>query len=61
MLTETTLREFSLEALYELMVLKLEEFEQLEENQENLTLRILQRNELELIQKLIDERNGDIP
>jgi hypothetical protein len=56
MLTENALQEFSVEALFELMALTLEDFEQLEENQKDLKLRILKRNELELIQKLIDEK-----
>jgi len=56
MFTEPTLKDFSLNVLYDLMVVKLEELEQMEEKESDIQLRIITREELELIQNIIDER-----
>ena len=56
MLTEFTLSSFSLEALYEFMVLKMDEFQKDENTRKNFIDRVRQREEIELIQQVIDKR-----
>ena len=56
MLTENTLSCFTLEALFDLMILKLNEYQNDESTEADRTLRQLKRHEIELIQQVIDKR-----
>lgn len=58
MYTEETLKDFTLDSLVDLMVLKLEQFEKLNEKLTDFNLRVLAREEIELIQKIIDEKRA---
>ena len=60
MYTEETLKDLTLDALFELLVLKLQEFEQVGKYPRDAQQHILKREEIELIQKVIDKKEGNI-
>jgi hypothetical protein len=56
MYTEAMLKDFTLDALIELMALKLEELKELGDPPKDFELYYIQRVEIDLIQKVIDEK-----